>query len=188
MKLDIAHVKEAHDLWFKANTRCNDRKQLEREMAEKNQKSVTTTEVVDFSDIDKLFEEKKQGSHMLEMEFEPVTDAPEEYESARTGKLTQRWTWRHKITGFHVKRFLTQSKKSWDTGKLSEYLKKIKPDEKAAYDRAQRILELNRKNVRVTEDAVIVATVPKCAFAKEVLVRQWVRTNCCVHLCLETII
>jgi hypothetical protein len=47
--------------------------------------------------IDILFAEQGQGRHMLEMEFEPRTETEVEYSSRRTGKLTKRWTWKHKL-------------------------------------------------------------------------------------------
>jgi hypothetical protein len=54
---------------------------------------------VDVNDIKKLFEERGHGRHMLEMEFEPTTETPvEPYTSNRTGRLTTKWTWRHKFT------------------------------------------------------------------------------------------
>jgi hypothetical protein len=60
---------------------------------------------VDLSGINQLFEEKGQGPHLLEMEFEPVTQAPVEYISNRTGRDTVRWTYQHKLTKTEVNRY-----------------------------------------------------------------------------------
>jgi hypothetical protein len=73
------------------------------------------------TDVHKLFEEKGQGSHLLEIDFEPVTDGAVENPSARTGKPTVFWIWRHKMMEVDVRRYKTASVKSWDTDVLSCY-------------------------------------------------------------------
>jgi hypothetical protein len=77
---------------------------------------------IDLSDINKLFEEKGIGRHLLEMEILPVTEEPVNYISKRTGKPTKRWTFKHKTTGVKVNRYPTRSGKAFDTGVLSRYL------------------------------------------------------------------
>jgi hypothetical protein len=146
MTLDVDQVSEAHEIWVWYNARCYDRRQRERERAKQQQEPEVIDEDADVSDITKLYTERKQGSHLLELEFEPATDGPEEYVSPRTGKLTQCWKWKHKRTGVEIKRFLSKSGKSWDTGKLSNYLKTLKEsDDKIAYQASKRDSEVEYK-------------------------------------------
>ena len=83
MTLDLEQIKDAHEVWFHANSRVNERKQLERNEALKKQESKASSEKADFTDINECHGEKGQGPHLLELEFEPVTDEPEEYISSR---------------------------------------------------------------------------------------------------------
>jgi hypothetical protein len=90
----------------------------------------------------------------------------------RTGKLTKRWTWKHKLTGTKVHRYRTKSGKKFDTGVLSHCLKMIEEGEnRAAFIRAQRVLELNgKKSQTVVEAMNDQARVLNC----ETLLTQWV--------------
>lgn len=147
------------------------------------QETIDIEEKVDMSDINELFGEKGRGPHLLEMEFEPVTDEPEAYVSARTGNETQCWRWRHLITGAVLKRFLSKSGKSWDTGKLSSYLRGLKEnDNNRAYERAVYILKLNAKHFLIRNGVSVPHRVGSGA-AKEELVRQWIRG---VMFCIES--
>lgn len=151
MNLRADLIQAAHELWFQANGRSNTRKGKEREIVENEQKLQAKSMETDFSDITKMFNEKGRGPHMLEMDFEPITKDAEEYVSDRTGKQTKCWRWRHKITRKEVSRYRTASGKSFDTGVLSIYLQRLKPRiNKAAYERAVQILQLNSKKGRLT--------------------------------------
>jgi hypothetical protein len=123
------------------------------------------------TDAHKLFEEKGQGSHLLDMDFEPVTDGGVENPSARTGKPTVFWIWRHKMTEVEVQRYKTASKKSWDTGVLSRYLRSLTISKnKVAYERAQEILKLNSK-----KDSMALKDTPeKRSIARKDMIKQWV--------------
>jgi hypothetical protein len=184
MTIEIGIVKKAHQLWYEANRRSNDRKQLEREEAEKMQQPEVEDVVADLSDIEKLFAEKKHGTHMLEIDFEPFGE-PEEYPSARGGgEMTTCWQWKHKLTGVSIRRYMSQSKKSWDSGKLSAYLDKLRLscDGSIACQRATKILDLNKRRKRCSSDGAVAVTVPRAGPTKESLVRQWVRS---VMFCIE---
>jgi hypothetical protein len=170
----VDQIKAAHELWFSKNSKVNDRKQQEREKAKKAQEIIIDDNDADLTDIDKLFAERHQGPHMLEIDFEPVGE-PTEYPSQKTGQPTQCWTWKHKLTGHEIKRYRTASGKAWDTGKLSLYLLKLKEStHKIAYQRALHILRLNKKNVRITEDEGCFAVAVGKGEDKESLVKQWV--------------
>jgi hypothetical protein len=104
LDLPIEQVKVAAKLWYQANARSNTRKSIERERLEREQRGDVIEVEVDLTDIDKLFAEQGQGRHMLEIEFEPTTETEVEYVSRRTGKLTKRWTWKHKLMGTTVHR------------------------------------------------------------------------------------
>lgn len=184
MKIEIGLIKNAHQLWYEANSRSNDRKQLEREEAEKMQKPDDEKVVADVSDIEKLYAEKKHGTHMLELDFEPFGEA-EEYPSTKAGGgMTTCWQWKHKYTGVAIRRYMSQSKKSWDSGKLSAYLDKLRKlyDGSIACQRATKILQLNQRRTRCSKDGAVAVTVPKSGPTKESLVRQWVRS---VMFCVE---
>jgi hypothetical protein len=103
---------------------------------------------IDLSDINKLFEEKGQGRHMLEMEFIPVTEGPVNYISKQSGEPTKRWTFWHKITEEKVNRYPTRSGKAFDTGVLLRYLQEgLKESQHpVAYAWAQHVVLLNSKN------------------------------------------
>ena len=168
----MEQVKDTHDLWFEANARSNNRKQLERERLERAQEADEGEGAdADLTDINNLFAEKHQGPHMLEMEFEPVTEAPVEFLSKHTGKQTRRWIWKHKRTDVQIKRYPTSSGKSFDTGVLSSYLKTLKEQaDKIAYQRARHILQLNTKAGRAA--AKMVGDQPIAN--RESLLKQWV--------------
>jgi hypothetical protein len=171
MTLSIDQVKTAHEFWYEANTRSNQRKQNERQRLEKEQQGEVVVVEVDLTDINALFEEKGQGPHLLEMEFEPVTEAPVNYVSARTGNETSRWSWRHKLTKTEVHRYRTKSGKSYDTGVLSHCLQILKEaPNMLAFQRAQHILKLNgkKKNRTVNESH------DKPRLKREDMLKQWV--------------
>ena len=56
---------DAHDLWFEANARSNNQKQLERERLERAQEADEGEGAdADLTDINNLFAEKHQGPHV----------------------------------------------------------------------------------------------------------------------------
>jgi hypothetical protein len=171
--LPAEQVKDAHERWFSINSKVNDRLQKEREIAKKQQVVEVDDDEADMTDIDKVFADFQQGPHMLELDFEPAGEI-EEYTSVRTGLPTACWIWKHKLTGHEIRRYRNKSGKSWDTGKLSLYLHNLKEStHKQAFQRAQYILRLNKKNIRITDNEVIAVSVGK-GEDKEELVRQWV--------------
>jgi hypothetical protein len=137
-------VKAGHEAWLQANTLSNAQKQAKQQALEMEQRSEVVNIDADWTDVHKLFEEKGQGSHLLEMDFEPVKDGAVENPSVRTGKPTVFWTWRQKL--MEVWQYKTASGKSWYTGVLSCYLRSLTESKnKVAYERAQEILKLNSK-------------------------------------------
>jgi hypothetical protein len=178
MNLPIQQVKKAHELWFEANTRSNSRKQREKEAAAALEIDDDDDGETDLSDIDKLFNEKGRGPHLLMLDFEPETEEPVEYTSSTTGSMTRAWPWRHKlVAGVVARRYPTQSKKGWDTGVFSNKLRSITPSHsKVAYERAVYILKLNTKSNKA---ASTVCGVPAIV-DRQSLLRQWVS---CVVRC-----
>jgi hypothetical protein len=92
---------------------------LSRQLLEKLQQSEIINVDVDVNDINKLYEDKSHGKHMLELDFEPTTPGSITEPGNRTGNPTTVWIWKHKLTGAEVRRYQTSSKKGWDTGVLS---------------------------------------------------------------------
>jgi hypothetical protein len=164
-------VKAGHEACVRANTSSNARKQAKRQALEMEQRSEVVNIDADLTDVHKLFEEKGQGSHLLEMDFEPVTDGAVEHPSTRTGKATVFWIWRHKLTEVEVRRYKTASGKSWDTGVLSRYLRSLtESNNKVAYERAQEFLKLNSK-----KDSMALKDTPeKQSIARKDMIKQWV--------------
>jgi hypothetical protein len=138
--LSPEQVKVGHKEWVQANNWPNAQKQAKQRALKMEQKSEVADVAIDFTDIYKLFEEKGQGSHLLEMEFEPVTEGAIKHPSNRTGKQMIYWTWQHKLMEVEVRRYKTHSGKSWDTGVLCRYLQSLKASKnKVAYERAHEI-------------------------------------------------
>ncbi len=176
MTLPLEQVKDAHELWVEANARSNTRKQREQERAAALEVDSSDDEKeVDLSDIDKLFKEKGQGPHLLEMEFVPVTESPVEYTSAKTGLQTRAWIWRHKsVEKVEARRYPTKSEKGFDTGVLAAKLRSIQPKHgKEAYQRACHILKLNMKHSKAAALAAGAGVQP--IVNRETQLKQWVR-------------
>ena len=171
MNLKLDQIKTGHEVWCDANTRVNARLQAARELLERSQQAEIIDVEVNVADINKLFEERSHGKHMLELEFEPMTPGSVTEPSNRTRNPTTVWIWKHKLTGAEVRRYQTSSKKGWDTGVLSRYLRSIKESKnKVAYERAQRILTLNSKNSQLD----MKAAPEKQILKREDLLKQWV--------------
>jgi hypothetical protein len=161
-------VKAGHEAWVQANTLSNARKQAKRQALEVEQMSEVVNINADLTEVHKLFEEKGQGLYLLEMDFE---HGGVENPSARTGKLTVFWIWRHKLTEVEVRRYKTASGKSWDTGVVSRYLRSLTESKnKVAYEHAQEILKLNSKKVSMA----LKDTPEKRSIARKDMIKQWV--------------
>jgi hypothetical protein len=179
MQIPTDLVADAHEHWVKANSRFNTKKQLERELAEKEQYNDTKGNTADFSDINELFAEKGRGPHMLELDFQPVTQEATNFVSVRTGNETICWKWKHKYTGKEVNRYPTSSGKSFDTGVLSTALQRLNCRiHPVAFERAQHILRLNSKNGQANM-ANMEAGPVAVAVNREQLLTQWVSLALC---------
>ena len=67
------------------------------------------------------------------------------YYQNKHGQQAQYWTWTHRLTGYKLRRFMNTGGRSFETGRLSAYLKDIRErDFPVAYARAQHILMLNK--------------------------------------------
>jgi hypothetical protein len=181
LTVKIDDVKAAAELFYQSNARSNERKATERERLRMEVQG-DLEDVVDVDDIKKRFEEKGHGRHLLEMEFEPTTEkALDPYPSTRTGRMTTKWTWRHKLTNDLVHRYKTQSGKSFDTGVLSQYLQSLRETTyKVAFERAKLILRLNgskKKGVDASTKG------PVRVVDRESLLKQWV-SACFVVACM----
>jgi hypothetical protein len=154
MAFPLEDLDDAHELWQKATGRCNSRAHEALEAIRKTQKAdVVEGARAELDDIDELFRKKGRGPHMLELEFDRVTELPVDYPQKgpggrSTGVILQKWEWLHRLTPIKknnpVTRYVNKSGKTFDTGKLSKYLMSI--DEKKypiAYQRAQHVLQLN---------------------------------------------
>jgi hypothetical protein len=178
MDLKLEQVMVGHEEWCNTNVRVNTRIQANRQELEQSQKSAVDVEA-NFDDINKIFEEKGQGPHMLLIDFEPTTETACPYPSNRVGKDVISWIWKHKLTGAEVRRYPTHSGKGYDTGVFSKYLKSLKATtHKVAYNRAQLILSLNNKKSVV--DLTLASSPTKPVLSREVLLKQWVRCPVCV--------
>jgi hypothetical protein len=188
MRIPTDLVTDAHELWVKANSRFNTKKQLEREHAKKEQYNDTTGNEADLSDINELFAEKGRGPHMLELDFEPVTQEATNFVSVRTGNETICWKWKHKYTGKEVSRYPTTSGKSFDTGVLSTALQRLNCRiHPVAYQRARHILRLNTKNGQF-DMANMEGGPVAVAINREELLSQWVslvRCHLLVAICTQ---
>jgi hypothetical protein len=103
MSFPLDNLDDAHELWQKANGRCNSRAFLALEAIRKTQNAdVVEGARAELDDIDELFRKKGRGPHMLEMEFDKVTEFPTDYMqrcgNTNTGKTLQKWEWLHRLT------------------------------------------------------------------------------------------
>jgi hypothetical protein len=166
------NIKAAVEAFNQSNLGSNQRKANKQKRLEREQQGEVGDDV-DVNNIKILFEERGHGWHMLEMEFEPTTETlVEPYTSNRTGRLTMKWTWRHKFTKELVHRYKTESGKSFDTGVLSGYLQSLRETtNKVAFERAKLVLWLNGKKSRAMDTA---KHDPTCILNHKSLLIQWV--------------
>ena len=145
MEFPVGALKSAHSVWLKHMAKVNSRRYIERETLRiQQQPDSVDSAPIDLSDIDAIFKEKGRGPHLLEIEFEPMTKEPETYKK-KGGTMSKRWEWKHKVEGKEILRFPNQSGKSFDTSKLSSYLKTLKESDGRSFIRARHILTLNNQ-------------------------------------------
>lgn len=97
----------------------------------------------DLSDIDAIFAAEGRGPRLLESEFYPCTEEPEQYINEH-GEEKMKWKWCHRLTQKEFYRHQSNSGKSFDSGRLSKFLKDLKKHHHPlAFARAQHILVLN---------------------------------------------
>jgi hypothetical protein len=161
MVYPVCDIADSHELWQQALVRTNAYIYVTNQrILEANatlSAAALDAELFDFSDIDERFEKDGKGPHLLEMDFVGDTGGPVDYVD-RNGRASKFWMWRHRLTGYCLRRFSNLSGRSFDTGRLSKYLKMIKEHENPlAYARAKHILQLNDSNlVQGTKDVPLV--------------------------------
>lgn len=132
MSFPLSSIDESHELWSKALGHTNAVAFVERERMEKIAKAtvVSSEDAIgnfDMKDIDEMFTKEGKGPLLLEMDFKPDTPTWIPYINTK-GENSAYWHWSHKLTGKSLKRFQAKTGKSFDTGKLSKYLKVLAKD------------------------------------------------------------
>jgi hypothetical protein len=155
MPYRVSDIDDSHEKWQQANGRVNAAIYIQKQALLKASGGVIEIdqdESFDFSDIDALFAADGRGSHMLEYEFEAVGE-PYSYVTT-DGNNSQKWTWKHKMTGKTFTRFQNKSGKSFETGRCTKFLENLKKGaHPLAYARAQHILSLtNPQRHQVTDE------------------------------------
>jgi hypothetical protein len=169
-----------HEEWCDTNTCVNTRIQAVQQELENSQKAIVDVDA-EVDDINKLYEEKGPGPHLLLINFVQTTPNAVQYPSNCLGKEGTACIWKHRITGAEVQRFPTQSGKGFDTGVLLRYLRGSKQTtNKVAYERAQLILSLNSKKTVVDLTA---SSPSKPALLRKDLLKQWVCCFVCFVCC-----
>ena len=121
----LSKLKEAHDLWYKHNTR-NNLRLIEREKEREVKKEESIKEAnnddgpFDMSDIDQAYNDFGRGPHLIELDWAPTTKTPSKYRGT-SGETKYRWIWKHKLTEALITRFKLQGEVKWDTSKLYHY-------------------------------------------------------------------
>lgn len=149
MEYPLRDIADSHEVWQQALGRTNafiyDTNQRIIDANASNAIDVDA-ELFDMSDIDKLFKEQGKGSHLLEMDFVGDPAGPVDYID-RSGRPSKYWNWQHSLTGYSLRRFANTGGRTFDTGRLSKYLKMLKEhDNPLAFARAKHILNLNDSN------------------------------------------
>jgi hypothetical protein len=150
MEYPVVDLDDSHELWQDALGKVNAFRYTERQALlasadgrEPLSSNSNSHSSVDLSDIDSFFELEGKGPKLLEFEFDPVTKDPVPYVN-KGGRPSFFWWWSHRLTGNAVKRFSSSTGKSFDTGRLTKFLKQLKEHTNPiAYARAQHILRLN---------------------------------------------
>ena len=76
------------------------------------------------TDIGELHKLMGTGPHLVEIDWRPNTKNPVSY-TTDGGNRKKKWQWQHVFMKKIVTRFRAQNKKTWDTGKLYEYMSKL---------------------------------------------------------------
>ena len=144
MVYPLTDIDASHELWQQTNARVNAAAYKERLALEASTKPVVKeVPAYDFSDIDEFYQGGGRGSKLLEFEFDPVTPDPKSYTN-KSGKAALFWVWTHRLTGKTVKRFQSATGNTFDTGRLTKFLKCLKESASPlSHARAQHILRLN---------------------------------------------
>jgi hypothetical protein len=164
MTYPVGDLDASHELWQDALGRTNAFLYNERQaliVAAAGNKALANKESsVDVADIDTFFQTEGKGPKLLEFEFDPVTKEPIAYVN-KCGRPSFFWWWSHRLTGHAVKRFSSSSGKSFDTGRLTKFLKSMKESPNpVAYFRAQHILLLN-DSIREQIEGVVPVTLDR---------------------------
>lgn len=180
MQYKTNELDKVHERWQEANGMVNAAIYTKKmELLKSQVTDVDAIEEFDFSDIDALFESEGRGTHLLEHEFEPFTKDPEQYTN-ENGEIKMKWKWVHKLTLKQFYRHQSNSGKSFDSGRLSKFLKDLKKHHHPlAYARAQHILVLNGSQKQVVSNDTLSPALP---LDRRVLLAQQV--CCCVCLFL----
>jgi hypothetical protein len=164
MDYPTGDLKKSNEIWHKAlgytNKLANDEKARLREAARGMVQPPSATTEFDFSDIDTLYERRGKGPHLLELDFVQVDAECTPYIN-RNEEQSSWWMWAHRLTGQKCKRFVNDGGKSYDTGKLVKYMKRIKQHQHPlAFARAKRIMFLNKVDNPVPAEETEVACLP----------------------------
>ena len=145
MPYPLCDLDDSHESWQKSLGRVNAHTyEQNARLVKAQQVEVVDADVVDLTDIEALFNASGTGSHMLELEFVGDPGGSTYYQN-KHGQQAQYWTWTHRLTGYKLRRFMNTGGRSFETGRLSAYLKDIRErDFPVAYARAQHILMLNK--------------------------------------------
>jgi hypothetical protein len=155
MQYKTSDIDASHEKWQQANSKVNAALYFQKQALIKSTECIDLIEpeIIDMKDIDELFSVEGRGPHLLEFEFDPVTEEPELYVNSH-GEEKQKWLWKHRITGKTFYRHQSSSGKSFDTGRLSKFLQDLrKASNPLAYARAQHVLQLNGSLKQVTNES-----------------------------------
>jgi hypothetical protein len=171
MDYPIAGQDKSQELWKNALGRTNAFLFQEHQallLAISSATEVQSPSEVDMSNINLFFQVEGRGPKLLEFEFEPSTTEAIPYLN-KAGCQSFYWHWTHKLTSQPVKRFLSVSSKSFDTGMLTKFLHCLKKTpHSVAYACAQHILLLNESIREQVNDNIPVVLDQKTLLAQQV--------------------
>lgn len=181
MAYRVSDIDISHERWQQANGRCNAVLYHQKQALLKATETVINVEdddTFDLTDIEELFAAEGRGPHMLEYEFESVGE-PVAY-ITQDQINSEKWCWKHKLTGKTFWRFQNKSGQSYDTGRCVKFLESIKKQSHPlAYARAMLILRLNGSKKHQVADERIPEAVP---LDRKTVLLQQVRCSL-LHIC-----